>query len=158
MNKFLSMFSASVLLFLFAVQAVDAQTWHTGRQHTIEWGAVTETAEGVAIPASELTYEVFVSYPTAIDHTGKWDPTLVSPEVSDLEYTILLPRGGRVFAGVRAVRRYIPEGEEDEVIARSAIAWSDEAEYVLGDVTFGLFWLLQSTVTGGAWTSGVRLQ
>ena len=125
-----------------------AQTWHTGRQNTLAWDAVTETTEGDPIPSEELTYEVLVSHPS------KAVPTQISPELSALEYTILLPFGGRLYAGVRAVRRYTEDGEAK--VARSAIAWSDDPVYVQDEITFGLFWI--TTTVGASVLGGARLQ
>ena len=97
-------------------------TWHQVNEVTIAWDAVTKLVNGSDIPEGDLArYKVFVAEP------GKKEEKFDMGETEFLEFTLGLPKEGRFFAGVQALR-YRVINEVLTFISGSTIAWSDTDE------------------------------
>jgi hypothetical protein len=104
-----------LVIFGFCVVA-HAQTWVTANQVTVAWDAVTQTVEGLAIPASEMKYQVYIRTGT----TG--DGTAVDGIISETQLAITFTAEGRYYIGVRAIR--YPAGEASGY--GSYVSWSND--------------------------------
>jgi hypothetical protein len=125
-----------VLLTMAAVALVAtlawAQPWHTANQVTVAWDAVTtdENGDPLDTAVADIQYKVFVS--NAITDPSKTNPVEVA-QVATTEHLITLGVEGRYYVGVSTVR---VEPGTSNVVAQSAIAWSDDT--TLTDTPFGL--------------------
>lgn len=113
-------------------------TWHQLNEVTIAWDAVTKLVDGSVIPEDDLVrYKVFVAEPEKKDekyHMG---------ETELLEFKLGIPKEGKFFAGVQALR-YRLINEELTELGRSIIAWSDEPEHT-NDNPFGIVFYFKMT-------------
>jgi len=97
-------------------------TWHHLNEVTIEWDAVTQLANDNPIPEGDLVrYKVYVAEP------GKKEEKFHMGETELLEFKLGIPKEGKFFAGVQALR-YRLINEELKELGRSIIAWSDKDE------------------------------
>lgn len=131
------------LMILLLISGIAlAQTWHTANQATVAWDAVTTIDNGDPLPATDtIEYVVFLS--NAITDPNKDNPVEVAT-TTDLEQLITLNVEGSYFVGVKAVRK-IADGTN---VGESAVAWSDDPQYVLNGETFGLRYFLPPAAPG----------
>lgn len=114
-----------VIVAIFScVTKCEAQeiTWHQLNKVKIAWDAVTTLVDGSGIPEGDLVrYKVFIAEPEKKDekyHMG---------ETELLEFKLGIPKEGKFYAGVQALRYRLID-EELKEISGSIISWSDEPE------------------------------
>lgn len=130
------------VLVLLMTGIAFAQTWHTTNQATVEWDAVTTIDNGDPLPAGD-TIEYVVYLANAITDPNKTNPAEVAT-ITGTSQLITLTAEGSYFVGVKAVRK-IADGTN---VGESAVAWSDDPQYVQGGVTFGLRYFLPPAAIG----------
>lgn len=114
-------------------------TWHQVNEVTIAWDAVTQFIDGSPIPEGDLMkYKVFVAEPE------KKDDKFYMGETELLEFTLGLPKEGKFFAGVQAIR-YRLINEELRLLSESTISWSDTDEATANN-PFGVVFYFKPTV------------
>ena len=97
-------------------------TWHELNTVTVAWDAVTTLNNETPIPEGDIVkYKVYVAEP------GQKENLFHMGETEAVEYEFGLPKEGKFFAGVRALR-YRLINEELRLLSESRIAWSDTDE------------------------------
>ena len=128
----------AIAIVLMVATAAWAITWHTANQSTVAWDPVTQNSSGDPIDPAEIKYDVYLK--NAI--TGGAETKITEAPIDLTQHTITLNVEGKFYVGVQAVR--IVGGE---VVSTSAIAWSDDPQYVQGD-TFGIQYFLPPKAPG----------
>ena len=96
--------------------------WHELNRATVAWDAVTTLSDETPIPEGDIVkYKVYVAEP------GQKENLFYMGETEAVEYEFGLPKEGKFFAGVEALR-YRLINEELTELNRSRIAWSDMDE------------------------------
>lgn len=97
-------------------------TWHQLNEARVAWDAVTKLTDGSDVPEGDLVrYKVFVAEPE------KKDEKFELGETELLEFKVGIPKEGKFYAGVQALRYRLIDEELTE-LSRSIISWSDEPE------------------------------
>lgn len=136
------MWAILVILVFMATGLALAQTWHTANQATVEWDAVTTLDNGDPVPAGDtIEYTVYLS--NAITDPNKLNPAEIAT-ITDTSQVITLVDEGSYFVGVKATRK-IADGTN---VGESAVAWSDDPQYVQAGETFGLRYFLPPAAIG----------
>lgn len=114
----------SAAIFMLAVGIAFAENWHTANQFTVAWDAVTTNTSGQTIDPAEISYKVYIA--NAITDPDHANPVEVGTTAAT-EYAVTLGVEGKYHVGVNAVRTV-----GGEVVAESAISWSNAPEYDFG--------------------------
>ena len=106
-------------------------TWHQLNKVTVAWDAVTTLSDDTPIPEGDIVkYKVYVAEP------GQKENAFHMGETEAVEYEFGLPKEGKFFAGVQALRYRLID-EDLKELGRSRIAWSDMDEDT-GNNPFGI--------------------
>ena len=127
------------ILFFFVGMAYAAVTWHTTNQFTVQWDAVSTTADGGAITGT-VEYEVFIA--NAVTDPNKANPVSVwrGPET---QATLTLNTEGQYMIGVKAIG--VVDGSD---VSESTMAWSDDPA-ATNNATFGVKHFFAPASPGG---------
>jgi len=135
----------AIALVFFLTSPAFAFTWVTANQATVQWDAVTTDVDGDPLTAgTHAEYKVFLV--NKITDPGKTNPAEVV-QTDLLEFTITLNTKGQYLVGVKTVQI---EDSTGDLLAESAMSWSDIPADCQGGVDFGLrfFAALQKTLIG----------
>jgi hypothetical protein len=142
-----AIFLAVAIMLAAFIKISNAQTWHTTDQVTLAWDAPTSLSNGDPVPSEdEIRYRIFLA--DAVSDPSKTSPVELTPDndgdgtldpILDKSKTITVQQEGRYFFGVKALRYHDANGDGNlEQVGESAIAWSDNSEYVQDGTTFGV--------------------
>jgi len=131
----------TLIIFFSAAGFVFAQNWHTANSVQIAWNEVTTNESGDQIDPAEVSYVVYMS--NATTDPEKANPVEVDQSTNTVS-TITLNTEGKYFVGVKAIRTV-----GGEVVAESAIAWSDNPLYVGAANEFGVQYFLPPAAPTG---------
>jgi hypothetical protein len=130
MKKLTLLFLISIM-FCFAT-AASGQDWITANQISIAWDAVTNLENGDPIPpGSTIKYQVWIR------REGQTTATQTGGESEATQGVVTFNSEGRFFIGVEAIRY-----ENDQVVARSSITWSDSEDAEAVPSPFGVIYYL----------------
>jgi hypothetical protein len=123
-NMFKKVFIIISLIILLATGVVLATTWHSNDSQTVAWDAVTTNVDGTPIPASEISYVVYLC-------DALFDPDHLAPieqgTTTETQYLLTFTAEGRYFFGVKSVRTV-----DGDIVGESEIVWSSAPEYDFG--------------------------
>jgi len=136
MKKFL--LTITLAIFLIPSIAFSAPViWKNANQITVGWDAVTDLADGSALPSTDvIKYEILLK-----DAAGTVTTATLAP-ITETQYTITFSTEGRYLAGVKAMR-YDAEGN---FLSESEVAWSDNEVYAPDP--FGVLWFASPGIPG----------
>jgi hypothetical protein len=128
MKKFLFVVSVLfLLLFLVPLAPAAEMNWRTANQITIGWDPVTVLDNGNPLPAGQsIAYRIYIRP----DPAGT--PVAALNLVTTPSATVTFVSEGIFDIGVSTLRM-----QGAEVLSESAIAWSNDAQYVQGGNIFG---------------------